>query len=72
MTIENGIPIAGKQTHAASGYCTARNKVRLGLTLPFAVFDALKAEAIRQNTSIAHIIRTYAEIGLRQERGPLE
>ena len=53
-------------THEASGYCMARGTVKLVATVSASTFDALKAEAIRQNTSISALVRAYLEIALWQ------
>jgi peptidoglycan/xylan/chitin deacetylase (PgdA/CDA1 family) len=59
---------AGKATRDAYGYCESRGVVRIGVVLAAPVFDRLKAEAIRQNVSMSALVRSYAEIGQRQER----
>ena len=50
----------------ASGYCMARGTVKLVATVSAETFDTLKAEAIRQNTSISALVRAYLEIALWQ------
>lgn len=58
---------AGKATLAAYGHCYSRGVVRIGIVFPSPTFDRLKDEAIRQDVSMAALVRSYAEIGLRQE-----
>jgi hypothetical protein len=68
MTIGSAIPVAGKTTRAAIGTRTSHGTVRTAITFPARLFASLKAEAVRQNVSIAHMVRTYVEIGLADDR----
>jgi len=60
----------GRPTHDAFGHCDSRGTARASITMPVAMFDDIKAKALRQDITIAEVIRVYCEIGLAQERAP--